>query len=615
MPGPTPPRPMADAAPLPRIAGLTRDQIDSLKAYWIDSIQDFLALAEVPGGRGHLCTLLGVSDEALDRFLKLGERELGEMRGGEGDDVMAVDYDAGALAPPPAERGDAFDAIAFGGELPASVNYADILPPARNQGRRGTCVAHAAAAVREMLEIQAGVVAADEIDLSEQFIYWWCKEQDRLPAVSGTYPSLGIECLVTIGAATEQVWPYDAKQRPNDEGHGPPPVEALADAARYRLKRAYRLNPTDVAGLKQALAAGKALLFTIPIFPSWYANRNTRRFGKIIMPLPGEQGNGAHAMALIGYVDDEDAPGGGYFLLRNSWSPWGMENPLAPGYGTIPYAFIASHNMAAHTGDRAAFSDVYLRTHADDTGEIPREGLGYNSPDIWVRLAADGAEDHQMPQAGTECWIYVRAWNQGPGEAQAVQAAVFCAPASPSIWPDDWQEIGQVEFPPIPAGDAAVAVLAWTPPADGPTSFLARLSSPEDPVQHAWSPRADNNIAQKNLIVLAVQPGAKAEFTFPMHGLPGKVTLMDLAVDRRAFRRGRVELRMTERTGYRGGEMLVEDEGQLAELAAQATDVEVVGVAISPDASAEVGEVSEIIFTQHYGRLLVGRLVVRVEIV
>ncbi|MCO6453649.1 MAG: C1 family peptidase [Caldilineales bacterium] len=618
MPGQTPPRPMMDAAPLQQIVELTGAQIDTLRGYWIDSVQEFLAVEELPGGRGHLRNLLGVDDEDLERLIKRGERVLGVMRGGaqDGDAVMDFDYGTGALEPPAAERdAEAFDAIPFAGELPASIHYADIMPSARNQGIRGTCVAHAAAAVRELLEIQAGATKADEVDLSEEFIYWWCKEQDRLPTVSGTYPHLGIECLAKIGTVTEEVWEYDPEQRSGDEGHGPPPDDALGDAEQYRLKRAYRLDPKNVTSIKNALANGKGMLFAIPVFNSWYANRNTRRFGKIIMPLPGEQGNGAHAMALIGYVDDEDAPGGGYFVLRNSWSPWGTENPLGPGYGTIPYAFIARHNMAAHTGDRASRSDIYIRDNADDKGEVPSEGPIHDSPDIWVRLAEDGEERHQMPQAGEECWIYVRAWNLGPDEAADVQATIFQAPASTSIWPRHWQEIGQVEFPAIAAGQSATDALAWTPPDDGPFAFLVRLSSPDDAVQQEGAVREDNNIAQKNLVILQAKPGEKAEFAFAMYGLPGQLAQMDLEIDRRAFRRGRVELRMAERGGSSGDDRLVEDAARLAELTTQATESEKVGVAITPDASAEAGESSDIILTQRYGRYLVGRLTVRVEII
>ena len=85
--------------------------------------------------------------------------------------------------------------------LPESVSLLDHLPPLRGQGRRGTCVAHAALAVREALEIAAG--ATPDFDLSEQYVYWWCKQRDGLQGRSGTYLSLGMRCLAVSGAPLE----------------------------------------------------------------------------------------------------------------------------------------------------------------------------------------------------------------------------------------------------------------------------------------------------------------------------------------------------------------------------------------------------------------------------
>lgn len=624
MPGSIQPKPIKNAAPLDRIRGLSDDQIASLRAYWITSVQEFLAAADLPAGVANLASILDVDEVRTETLIQRARQAVPPSRGKEKDledEAMAIDYPAGAIEPTPQMRaGEKYETIAFAGELPSRVDYSDSLPPPRDQGRRGTCVAHAAAAVREFLEIQyletvGQSVDVDKINLSEQFIYWWCKERDNLPRVSGTYPQLGIECLADIGAPPENDWPYNPAVVTGDEGQGPPPEVAIEDAWRYRVKRVIQLDPKDVDSIKTALADGKAVLFAIPIFNSWYRNRMTRRFGKINMPMPNERPNGAHAMAIIGYVDDEETPGGGYFLVRNSWAPWGYDNPLGESIGSIPYAFISKHNMAASTGDRASFSDVYIRDNEEDAGEVPSEGNKYNSPDIWVRHENDGQEGHQTPRGGAPNWIYVRAWNLGPGEAKGVRGTLYQSPVSPSIWPNNWQKIGEIIFPHIPLGESAISALVWTPADDGPFCFLAQLHSSDDPLQHEWSVRNDNNVAQKNLIVLQLGPGEKADFSFRMNGLPGKVTHMDLSVNRKAFPRGRVELRMADRQGARGGGKLIEDEAKLADLAVKATDYEDIGVTITADQRATPGETGEIVFTQTYGRLLVGRVVVQVEIV
>ncbi|NUQ38700.1 MAG: C1 family peptidase [Caldilineales bacterium] len=617
MPDPTPPKPMKAPVPLSAVPGITPAQIAALATYWIDSVQELLTYADdVADGRSHLMAVLGLDAAGLEGLIKRARGVAPRSRGADKqreEEAMAADYDTGAVPPPPQMRaGEKFDTIPFAGALPAAVNYADRLPPARNQGARGTCVAHAAAAVREFMEIQAGASEAHEIDLSEQFIYWWCKSKDNLPNVGGTYPHLGMQCLADIGAVEEALWPYNARHRVGDEGQGPPPEDAPAQAWRYRLKRMITLDPKDVTSLKTALADGKAILFAVPVFNSWYQNRVTRVHGKIGMPMPDEKANGAHAMALIGYVDDAASPGGGYFLLRNSWSPWGFENPLGPGYGAIPYAFLAAHNMSATTGDRASLADVYLRDNEAHRGETPSRGERFDSPDLWLRRRNDGQEGHEMAQAGQPNYLYVRAWNLGPGPARKVKAALFYAPASPAIWPDLWQPLGETFFPDIPVQDSAVAALAWTPPDEGPFCFLARLSSPDDPAQYEWSVRNDNNLAQKNRIVLTLGPGQRGEFSFPIRGLPGKVTLMELQVDRRGFPRGRVELKMAERPRMRGESRLIEDEAQWADLAAQATASEQVTLAITADAAAQPGQQGEVTITQRSGALLVGKLIVQI---
>ena len=551
MPDLTIPIPIKDAIPLDRVRGLTEAQLASLQEGWITTVQDLLALGDVPGGRDYLLSTLDMDDQALDSLLSRAQ-QMAPRAGDEArrllEQAMAADYGAGAVEPPPAMRaGERYDTLPFAGALPEVVNYTDQFPPARNQGDRGTCVAHAAAAVREFLEIQAGVTQPDAIDLSEQFIYWWCKEHDNLPNIGGTYPHMGIECLAELGTVTEDEWPYNPQPEADDEGQGPPPEKALDEAWRYRVKRIIRLNPKNVEDIKAALANNRAVLFTIPIFDSWYQSAVARRYGKIAMPLPNEKSRSAHAMALVGYVDDDTAPGGGYFLLRNSWSPWGFDCPQGNAYGAIPFAFITAHNMAAISADRASPADVYLRANEDDQGEVPRPVDRFNSPDLWVRQAEDGEEAHQTPRGGEPNWLYIRAWNQGPEEAKGAKATLYAAPASPSIWPGQWQEVGEVEFPPIAGGKSQVASLTWTPADDAPLCFLARLSSPTDPEQHPWSVRTDNNLAQKNLVVLRLEPGQSQDLLFPIYGLPGKLTLLDLDVDRRQYPRacGRPHRRAT----------------------------------------------------------------------
>jgi hypothetical protein len=68
------------------------------------------------------------------------------------------------------------------------------------------------------------------------------------------------------------------------------------------------------------------------------------------MRIGSEASVGGHAMCCVGYQDDANSPGGGFFILRNSWGTgWAYQSPYGAGYGTIPYAYIATQNWEAVT--------------------------------------------------------------------------------------------------------------------------------------------------------------------------------------------------------------------------------------------------------------------------
>lgn len=55
-------------------------------------------------------------------------------------------------------------------------------------------------------------------------------------------------------------------------------------------------------------------------------------------------------MCLVGYQNDNSVPGGGYFILRNSWgTSWGYDCPYGAGNGTIPYKYIEEYCWEAWT--------------------------------------------------------------------------------------------------------------------------------------------------------------------------------------------------------------------------------------------------------------------------
>ena len=225
-------------------------------------------------------------------------------------------------------------------ELPPDVDLRANLPPVRHQGRRGTCVAHAALAAYEHYLHAAGA----EHDLSEQFLYWNCKQSDGIPHSEGTYLGVAFPLLERDGCCLEETWSYNSEPIPGDEGGGSPPGGAKLEALSYRLRKCNELAPTSIPDIKAELSRGRCVAFSIPVFNSWLGSSLVALTGDITNPIPGAARSGGHAMCLVGYIDLPDKPalGGGRFILRNSWgTEWGIQSPYGAGYGTIPYSYIA----------------------------------------------------------------------------------------------------------------------------------------------------------------------------------------------------------------------------------------------------------------------------------
>ncbi len=239
--------------------------------------------------------------------------------------------------------------IAAAGAAPTTVcNMIAQMPPIRDQGRRGTCVAHAVLAVVEHKATVAGRYA----DMSEQHLYYLCKQNDGDPNDEGTWIAVAMAVLNRDGCCTEVTWPYVSAVIPGNEGQGPPPASAAVEALTYREPNTFQIAGTAVHDLKSELLQGRCVAFDVPVFNSWYLNTGVTQSGDIVLPFPGERPVGGHAMCLVGFQDmpGEDEIGGGRFFLRNSWgTAWGTSSSLGIGYGTIPYSYLARYGQEAYS--------------------------------------------------------------------------------------------------------------------------------------------------------------------------------------------------------------------------------------------------------------------------
>jgi hypothetical protein len=331
---------------------LPQDQASLLRSLWVETAEEAIALAAAVSGNGQLGTSSALRDLSAGTLAAgVPQERLAALRqprkgGGLGCllDPQAVDNylrDGRLRAPRPLPSG------VFEDRLPRAVRFFDRMQPVRDQGERGTCVAFASVALREFLLAQPD-------ELSPQFLYWGCKELDGLPD-AGTYIHTAMSVFAQYGVCQEAVWPYNPKQT-DSEGQGPPPRGARESAQSCRLPSARTVEPGLILHYKHVLAGehgadGMPVTFGVLVFDSWYKSAETNRTGKITLPLPGEEPAGGHAMCVVGYVDDATVPGGGYFIVRNSWgAQWASDSPEAAGHALMPYDYVERFAMEAFTG-------------------------------------------------------------------------------------------------------------------------------------------------------------------------------------------------------------------------------------------------------------------------
>ncbi|MEM7156039.1 MAG: hypothetical protein AAF799_24515 [Myxococcota bacterium] len=190
-------------------------------------------------------------------------------------------------------------------------------------------------------------------------------------------------------------------------------------------------------------------------------------------------------------------------------------------------------------GPLPATADVMLRDHVEDTGASPSNPNGekhWRSTDIKVVSAGsdvppanDAWWDDWGPvdlNAGSDYEVYLRVRNLGCENATNVSGQV--AFATPSMWNDEWEEIG----PPggvdlgMALGSGQAAVLGpfpWTPGAAdaGHKCIKAVLDADGDPAQAslgeiaAGHVQSDNNIGQLNVKIFNEQPDMGFGFANP----------------------------------------------------------------------------------------------------
>jgi hypothetical protein len=215
----------------------------------------------------------------------------------------------------------------------------------RQQGKRGACQVFAMVGTMEFLLARQG----RPVDLSEQFLMWAANAANGLDRTEGFNPDFLVEGLRQYGICEESFMPYVPRNRPL----GTPRESALRSA---RERSAFEVDwiqhwtapigfrkqvqEAIVARLDRGIPVTVTLCWPFGLADPEIVDRDNFLIDRAI---DGRNKSG-HGVVLLGYRRSRDVPGGGYFILRNSWGRRFAEN----GHAKVTFAMARKYGIDAY---------------------------------------------------------------------------------------------------------------------------------------------------------------------------------------------------------------------------------------------------------------------------
>jgi C1A family cysteine protease len=227
-------------------------------------------------------------------------------------------------------------------DLPDRVDLRSSLPTIRDQGARSTCLAFAVTAAHEVIRNgQSGIIE----DLSEEVLYWGCKQVDGDREPGSVFTSASA-ALMQWGQPLEELWPYNDNRDDTDLSYKPP--DGALDGATC-FKAPMRRIPANIQSIKTWLSRGYSVALGIILCQGFYIPFQ----GTIPMPTSDEELTEGHAVLVVGY-ENGSVSGEGFLILRNSWGlDWGEE-----GYGYLPFAYVDLYGAEAWIVEQSKLNEI-----------------------------------------------------------------------------------------------------------------------------------------------------------------------------------------------------------------------------------------------------------------
>lgn len=196
------------------------------------------------------------------------------------------------------------------------------VPAVRDQGNCGSCWAFAGVSAAEIAAVKAGKSKADATNWAEQSVL----SCGRNGGCNGDWPETALEQIRGAGIADERDMPYQAR----------------ATQCNAKIARPNTIDDYGYVGPEQGVASTQAIKDAIKahgaVCVAVAADGAFMNYKGGVFAGSGSQGIN-HAVILCAWKDDTPslknlAAGGGYWVLRNTWSTgWGEQGYMRIRYG------------------------------------------------------------------------------------------------------------------------------------------------------------------------------------------------------------------------------------------------------------------------------------------